>query len=138
MIDRKTAGSWVEQLGRNWSTGDPDAIGKLFTETVVYRTSPFEEPLLGRDLVVAHWREELASLDRVVVDFADLLVDGDRVAVEWWAVATRDRVSTTDSGALVLEFTGNLCSRLHEYWMLRDGALEAPECYRILRGRASR
>ncbi|MEX1092702.1 MAG: nuclear transport factor 2 family protein [Acidimicrobiia bacterium] len=138
MIDRTRVDAWIEELRRGWSAGEPDAIGNLFTETVVYRASPFEEPLVGRDLVVSHWREELGGVDEAVVDFSLPLIDGDKVAVEWWAVVTRAGSATTDSGALVLGFAGGLCSRLHEYWMLRDSALEAPERYRILRGRASR
>ena len=138
MIDRTGVDAWIEELRRGWSAGEPDAIGKLFSETVVYRASPFEEPLVGRDRVVAHWREELSGVNKALVDFSFPLIDGDRVAVEWWAVVTRGGIVTTDSGALVLEFTGSLCSRLHEYWMLRDGALASPERYRILRGRASR
>lgn len=138
MIDRRGVEAWMEELRRGWSAGEPDAIGKLFTETVVYRASPFEEPLVGRDLVVSHWQEELDGVVGAVVDFSSPLIDGERVAVEWWAVVTREGSVTTDSGALILEFTGSLCSRLQEYWMLRDGAIEAPEPYRILRGRASR
>jgi hypothetical protein len=126
MIDRRGVDAWIEELRRGWSAGEPEAIGKLFTQTVVYRASPFEEPLVGRDLVVAHWQEELGDVDEAVVDFSSPLIDGDRAAVEWWAVVTRAGSVKSDSGALVLEFTGSLCSRLHEYWMLRDGALEAP------------
>jgi len=138
MIDRCGVDAWVEELRRGWSAGEPEAIGKLFTQTVVYRTSPFEEPLVGRDTVVAYWQEELGDVAEAVVDFSSPLIDEDKVAVEWWAVVTRGGSVTTDSGALVLEFTGSLCARLQEYWMLRDGAIEAPERYRILRGRASR
>jgi hypothetical protein len=138
MIDRRGVDAWIEELGRAWSAGEPEAIGRLFKESVVYRASPFEEPLVGRDLVVSRWREELVDVDEAAVDFSSPLIDGHRVAVEWWAVVTRGGSVTTDSGALVLEFNGILCSRLHEYWMLRDGTIEAPEHYRILRGRASR
>lgn len=127
MIDRRGVDEWIEELRRGWSAGEPDAIGRLFTEGVVYRASPFEEPLVGRDLVVSHWRQELGGVDEAVVDFFSPLIDRHKVAVEWWVVVTRGGSVTTDSGALILEFTGNLCSRLHEYWMLRDGALAAPE-----------
>ncbi len=127
MIDRKEVTAWMEELRRAWVGGEPEAIGKLFADTVVYRSTPFETPLVGRDRVVSHWREELSGVDEIDVDFSVPLIDAERVAVEWWAVVTRVGSVTTDSGALVLEFTGVLCSRLHEYWMLRDGALDRPD-----------
>ncbi len=138
MIDRSGVDAWIEELGRAWSAGEAVAIGRMFTRTVVYQTSPFEETLVGRHLVVSRWRKELVGVDEAAVDFSSPLIDGDRVAVEWWAVVKRGKSVTTDSGALILEFTGSLCSHLYEYWMLREGALRAPERYRILRGRASR
>lgn len=138
MIDRSGARAWTEALRAGWADGDARAIGDLFTEAVAYRTSPFEPPLQGRRAVVDHWRGELSGQDLVDVAFAEPLIDGDRVAVEWWAVVSKAGAETTDSGALVLEFTGSLCSRLHEYWMLSEGRVDLPDGYRILRGSASR
>lgn len=138
MIGRKHAESWMEALRGGWVDGDPDAIGRLFTDDVMYRTSPYEEPLVGRDSVVTYWKDEMAGTVSTEVAFGEPLIDGDRVAVEWWAIVSKDGAETTDSGALILEFSGHLCSQLHEYWMLRDGRMDLPENYRILRGNASR
>jgi hypothetical protein len=46
---------WLERYVAAWSTYDPDAIGALFSEDASYRYHPWDEPLIGREAIVASW-----------------------------------------------------------------------------------
>jgi hypothetical protein len=99
-------------------------IGALFTDDAEYLTNPFGKALEGRNSIVAYWSNEMSAQDRVEVRVGRPIIDGERVAVEWWAMITNDKGQVTDSGALVLEFSGDRCRRLAEYWMLEEGRIE--------------
>lgn len=119
--------SWVEALRSAWEQRDPTRIGALFTEEAAYQPQPFGKSLHGREAIIAYWSEELGTQEQIEVTMGRPLVDGDRVAVEWWAVLTSQRRQTTDCGALLLEFEDERCSRLWEYWMLGEGRIEPAE-----------
>jgi hypothetical protein len=55
------------------------------------------------------------------------LVQGDRVAVEWWSVMTEDGHPSTDAGGLFLTFENGLCTELREYWNLTEEVVAVPE-----------
>jgi len=125
-MNRADVEAWIESLRLSWESGDAVRIGALFTDDE-YLTNPFAAALVGRDSIVAYWSEEMSTQDRVEVRMGRPLIDGDRVAVEWWAVITGNDGQLTDAGALVLDFSGGRCRRLAEYWMLEEGNVEPGE-----------
>src|SRR5262245_65106891 len=58
MIDRTGVDRWLDDYVAAWKSYDRDAIGALFADDVEYRYHPYDEPVRGRDSVVAAWREE--------------------------------------------------------------------------------
>ncbi len=126
-MDRAEVEAWVESLRSAWESADPVQIGALFTDDAEYLTNPFGKALKGRDSIVAYWSEEMSTQDTVEVRMGRPIIDGGRVAVEWWAVITNNGSQVTDSGALMLEFFGDRCRRLAEYWMLEEGRTEPGE-----------
>jgi len=54
-MDRPTAQRWLDDYVSAWKSYDPDAIGASFAEGVSYRFHPYDEPLVGREAVVAGW-----------------------------------------------------------------------------------
>lgn len=134
--------AWLGGLRTSWQGRDPAAVARLFTEDVVYARSPFQPPLVGREAVLAHWVAELTGVVAAEVAMSSPFVEGDRAAVEWRSEVTRVDGRTSEAGVLVLEFEGDLCSRLAEYWMVIDGSGDVPEArgrrQRIRRGSASR
>ena len=57
-MDRATAQRWLDDYVSAWKSYDRDDIGALFAEDVAYRFHPYDEPLLGREVVVAAWLGE--------------------------------------------------------------------------------
>jgi ketosteroid isomerase-like protein len=57
-MDRPTAQRWLDDYVSAWKSYDRDDIGALFAEDVAYRFHPYDEPLVGREAVVAAWLGE--------------------------------------------------------------------------------
>ena len=57
-MDRATAQRWLDDYVSAWKSYDRDDIGALFAEDVAYRFHPYDEPLVGREAVVATWLGE--------------------------------------------------------------------------------
>jgi hypothetical protein len=57
-MDHATAQRWLDDYVSAWMTYDRASIGALFSEDVAYRYHPADEPVTGRDAVVASWLGE--------------------------------------------------------------------------------
>jgi ketosteroid isomerase-like protein len=57
-VDKKRVDAWLEAYVEAWKTYDRDQIGALFVEDIEYRYHPYDDPLQGRDAVVASWLGE--------------------------------------------------------------------------------
>ena len=121
------ATEWLDRLATAWRDRDPEAAANLFTSDATYRSYPFQAPLRGRAEITEYWASATSSQTGIDVNFGAPLVDGDRVAVEWWSVIDEGGRPTTDAGGLFLTFVDGRCSSLREYWNLADEALPVPE-----------
>ena len=63
---------WVGRYERAWRAADLDAVDELFTPDAHYRTSPYEESLVGYDAIRTIWRDEelvfTVEAEKVAVD----------------------------------------------------------------------
>ena len=52
---------WLDKYVEAWRTYDSAQIGDLFSEDALYLYSPWDEdnPVRGREAIVAEWRKEL-------------------------------------------------------------------------------
>ena len=85
-MDHAAAQEWLDRYVTAWLTYEADLIGDLFSDDVAYRYHPYDEPVLGRDAVVASWlgddtpgassRDEPGTYD---ASYAPAAVDGDVV-----------------------------------------------------------
>jgi ketosteroid isomerase-like protein len=88
---------WLDRYVDAWLTYDPQAIGDLFSEDVEYRYHPYDEPVVGREAVVASWLGETSEDGASSRDapgtyeasYAPVAVDGD-VAVATGTSSYRD------------------------------------------------
>ena len=86
-MDRDAVQAWLDRYVAAWKSYDPDAITALFSDDVAYRYHPSDEPIVGRDAVVASWLEESESGNASSHDapgtydasYAPFAVDGDIV-----------------------------------------------------------
>jgi hypothetical protein len=86
-MDHAAAQDWLDRYVSAWLSYDPDDIGALFSDDVVYRYHPYDEGTVGRDAVVASWlgqddSDGASSRDRpgtYDAAYAPVAVDGDVV-----------------------------------------------------------
>ena len=60
-MDYAAVQDWLDRYIAAWETYEPDAIGALFAEDVTYRYHPSDDPVVGREAVVASWLGESGS-----------------------------------------------------------------------------
>ena len=124
--------AWLDRYVAAWETYDPAAIGALFGEDAIYRYHPADEPIVGRDEIVASWvepapggtasgRDEPGTYDAHYEPYA---VDGDRaVAVGWsryWTDAGRTIERETYDNCFLLAFdAAGRCRSFTEFYRSR-------------------
>ena len=118
---------WLARYRRAWIERDADAASRLFTEDATYREQPFEAPFVGRTAIRAYRSKVTASQTNVELRYGKSIVDGRRLAVEWWANLQADGAPLTLAGEFLLLFaeTGE-CRELREYWVLAQERIEPP------------
>ena len=57
-MDRAGAQAWLDRYVAAWLSYDADDIGALFTDDIAYRYHPSDNPIVGREAVVASWLGE--------------------------------------------------------------------------------
>ena len=83
-MTRDDVQGWLERYVAAWLAYDAPAIGELFTAEAEYRYHPWDEPLKGRDAIVADWLRpagDAANRDRpgtVEARYSCYAADGDR------------------------------------------------------------
>src|SRR5512138_278941 len=82
---------WLERYRRAWIERDAAAASRLFTDDATYREQPFQAPFVGRAAIRDYWAKVTASQTSVELRYGQPIVDGNRLAVEWWA-----NLQTTD------------------------------------------
>jgi ketosteroid isomerase-like protein len=87
-VDRARAQAWLDNYVAAWLSYDADAIRGLFSEDIAYRYHPYDNPIVGREAVVASWLGESDSDGASTRDapgtysarYAPVAVDDDVVA----------------------------------------------------------
>ncbi len=57
-MDHAGAQAWLDRYVAAWLSYDAHAIAALFTEDVRYRYHPYDDPIVGKEAVVASWLGE--------------------------------------------------------------------------------
>jgi hypothetical protein len=118
---------WLERYRRAWIERDAEAASRLFTEDAKYREKPFEAPFVGRAAIRDYWATVTGSQTGVELRYGRPVVDGQHLAVEWWANLETTGGTLTLAGEFLLRFADSgECRELREYWLLTQGRVEPP------------
>jgi ketosteroid isomerase-like protein len=133
-MDRQRVSRWLADYVEAWKSYDRDRIAALFADDVKYRYHPYDEPIEGREAVVASWlgegdhegastRDEEGTYDAA---YEPVAVDGDL------AVATGASTYLTEPGGDVDKVYDNCfvmrfgpdgrCREFTEWFMKRPPA----------------
>jgi ketosteroid isomerase-like protein len=124
-VSREMATAFVEGYGRTWGSWDFDGFVDLFKDDVVYVEHPVNETVVGREAMGRYIRREQAEAGTVRVRMGKPIVDGDRVAAEFWtAMSNRDGESEeTLAGCFIarLDATDGRCTHFRQYFSEFEG-----------------
>ena len=125
------AQDWLDRYVTAWLTYEADLIGDLFSEDVAYRYHPYDEPVTGRDAVVASWlgddrptrpRPAATRAGTFDASYAPVAVDGDVVVAtgtsSYRDVPGRTGGQTVFHNCFVMRFDDDgRCREFTEFYM---------------------
>jgi ketosteroid isomerase-like protein len=114
----------VEVWAAAWEAADVEAVASLYTPDAVFHSHPFRAAQNVREYVVWAFGDQAAAECR----FGTPLVDGDRAAVDWWAVITlHDGTAQTIAGTSLIRFDddGRVVEQ-RDAWAEVEGRRDAP------------
>jgi uncharacterized protein (TIGR02246 family) len=119
------AKDWAEAYERAWRAGDGAAAGALYAEDCDFRSSP----LRGREDARAYMVRVFAEAAAREVWFGAPIEDGDRAAIEYWALLVEpDGAESTLAGCHVVRFRDDgLVVEAQDYWHVEPGHRPPPE-----------
>ena len=120
MTDMDALRAWLDRYVEAWRTYDPERIGSLFTDDATYRYRPFDEPLVGREAIVASWLESPDEPGSWRMQCEPLAVNGDLAVARCLTTyaATADAPESLYSNIWVLRLTDDgRASDFTEWWM---------------------
>jgi hypothetical protein len=85
---------WLDRYVEAWRTYDPALIGDLFSADATYAYHPYDEPVVGREAIVADWLVSPDAPKTWEAHYEPHLVEGDR------AVATGESRYINGDGSL--------------------------------------
>ncbi|HET6293086.1 MAG TPA: nuclear transport factor 2 family protein [Kribbella sp.] len=133
-MDSESAQKWLDRYVAAWLAYAPDDIVGLFSEDVAYRYHPYDEPIVGRDAVVASWLGESASGGASTRDapgtysaeYSPVAVDGDTVVATGtsrYSDVPGGPVVKTYENCFILRFDDEgRCREFTEYYIRRPSA----------------
>jgi ketosteroid isomerase-like protein len=136
-MDHASAQDWLDRYLAAWRSYDADDIAGLFSADASYRYHPHDEPIVGRDAVVASWlgdgsegastRDAPGTYD---ASYAPVAVDGD-VVVATGSSAYRDEpegpVVRIYDNCFVMRFDADgRCAEFTEWYVKRPDPGSGP------------
>ncbi len=124
MEPEAAARHWADVWEGAWPAADEDAIATLYAEDTVFHSHPFREQQAAQEYVSWAFADQASAECR----FGAPLVDGDRAAVDWWAVVTsKDGSVETLAGTSLLRFRpdGRVAEQ-RDVWASASGRVELP------------
>ncbi len=114
--------AFVESYGRTWEAWDFSGFVDLFSDEVAYVAHAMEETVVGREALASYIRKEADEQGQVSVRMGSPVIDGDRVAAEFWVTATSEGEDATIVGGFIARLgPDGRCTFFREYWFDVEG-----------------
>ena len=118
------ARAWVEAWERAWPVGDASLLADVYAAKTVFHSHPFRPPQTPHEYASWAFGDQASAVCR----FGDPVVDGDRAAVDWWAVIVdHEGGEETLAGTSLLRFDaeGRIVEQ-RDVWASQPGRHELP------------
>ena len=109
---------WLDGYIDAWMTYDPDRIRALFSEDAEYRYHPWDEPVRGREAIVADWLDDTDAPGTYIATYGAWAVDGKRAVATGTSRYDDPTHKRTYHNVFLLEFDdAGLCSSFTEVFL---------------------
>jgi len=127
-VSIETVTAWLDDFGKVWRESDAVGAAALHPADGVYRNSPFlPQPFVGTDEIRGFWERALVGVSEIDFRYGAPVIDGDRVAVEWWVTEMNGGEAATLAGIFLLTFEGDKVADLREAFVKQSGKHEPHE-----------
>jgi hypothetical protein len=119
-VDTDGVAAWLDGYSQAWGTYDPEQIRALFSEDAVYFSDPFDEPVRGREAIVADWLEERDEAGTYEGSYRPVLVAGDEAVARGYSryLNTNGTVRAEYDNLFLLRFdAAGRCAEYREWYM---------------------
>jgi hypothetical protein len=114
-MNRTAFQTWLNGYVDAWRSGDPAAIGDLFSRDARYSYGPFRDPVVGRNAIVRDWTAEPDAPGSWQAEYRPLAIEGDTAVAIGESRYTNGR---TFSNIFVCAFDADgRCSEFREWFM---------------------
>lgn len=76
-MDHVAFQTWLDRYVDAWRSGDPTAIGDLFSPGAEYFYGPYHEPVVGREAIVRDWTKAPDAPGSWEAEYRPLAIDGE-------------------------------------------------------------
>jgi ketosteroid isomerase-like protein len=128
-VDAESAARrWVDVWSHAWPAKDSDAVASLYAADATFRSHPFRDVQLGSEGARAYADWAFSEQDEAECWFGEPVVEGDRAAIEYWAVVRFRGADETIAGIAVVRFGADgLVRDQRDYWSGEPGRREPPD-----------
>jgi hypothetical protein len=128
-MDRAAVVDWLNAYVRAWETYAPDAIGELFSEDATYSYHPYDEPVVGRDAIVASWLKDTDAPGTFEAKYEPIAIEGDVAVVNgrsrYFKDSSRAEQTKEWDNIFVIQFDPDgRCRSFREWYVARRGQPE--------------
>ena len=119
-MDERAVVAWLDGYSQAWGTYDPTQIGALFSEDAEYHYDPFQQPVRGRDAIVADWLKDRDEAGTYEGRYRPVLVAGDQAVARGYSryFDTNGAVRDEYDNLFLLRFDADgRCVEYREWYM---------------------
>jgi len=125
MIDHNHVNQWLQNYVSAWKSYDADAIRALFSENAAYRFNTFDEPVQGREAIVANWLENRDKPNTYDAQYQAIAVDGSTAVAQGYTQYFKPDGKTLErefANLFVLKFDADgRCADYCDWYMQKRG-----------------
>ena len=124
-MDEQAVAAWLDGYSRAWGTYDPEQIGALFSEDAEYHYDPFQQPVRGRDAIVADWLQDRDQAGTYEGRYRPVLVAGDQAVARGYSryFDTNGAVRDEYDNLFLLRFDADgRCAEYREWYMRKPAS----------------
>jgi hypothetical protein len=121
-MEKSAVVKWLAAYVKAWKSYSPEAIGALFTEDATYSYYPFEEPVRGREAIVASWLNQQDPPGTYDASYAPIAVDGNIAVAQgrsrYFKDSTQKQLTKQWDNVFVIEFDDRGRCRSFSEWFV--------------------